>query len=64
MTSFHNPPKGPFAGEKPSNDRNPPLSGQESLGASVHQISTVSMFMLRARSTELLDLICDTRERS
>jgi hypothetical protein len=64
MSSFYKPLKGLFAGEKLSNDRNPPLSEHEALGASVHQISTVSMFMLKARSTELLDLICDTRERS
>jgi hypothetical protein len=64
MSISHKPPKGPVPDAQPSNDRNPPLPEREPLGASIHQISTVSMFMLKARSNELLDLICDTRDRS
>lgn len=64
MSFFNKPSKGPVPDAKPSSNRNPPLPEHEPLGASIHQISTVSMFMLKARSNELLDLISETRDRS
>ena len=67
MTSF---PTYPPGFPSPDNDselaekRQTPVSAEIPVGATVHQISTASMFMLKERSSELLRLICDTRDRS
>jgi hypothetical protein len=64
MSSFKKPPIPPGLEAWSLSERQylPPESAP--IGASIHQISTDSMFMLKASSTELLRLICDTHDRS
>jgi hypothetical protein len=64
MSHFKKPPHDPNPETWPLSDRQFLPLESAPIGASIHQISTDSMFMLKARSTELLRLICDTHDRS
>ena len=64
MSSFKKPPIDPGLDAWFLSERTPLSLESMPIGATIHQISTDSMFMLKASSTELLRLICDTHDRS
>ena len=67
MTEFPKYPPGfsdPDGDSELADARQTPASAEIPARATVHQISTASMFMLKERSSELLRLISDIRDRS